>query len=69
MLAAHPNTFLRIRHPPGNRGACAKKNILEGIHSRIGEQQGGICRQDDRGTGNYFVTLAFKEIKEGLTYF
>ena len=69
VLAARAHAFLY--------GACAgilsllfsQKNVFEGNHARVGEQQAGIVFRHQRTAGNDGVALTFKIFKKFLSEF
>jgi hypothetical protein len=47
----------------------AKKDILELVHSCIGEHEGGVIFNDHWCGGNYMMVLFPEKIKKGLPDF
>ncbi len=42
VFPCNPQAFLGVRNPPGVGLAVPQEDVLKGIHSRIGEHEGGI---------------------------
>ena len=67
MLAACANTFLT----GGGTGVGAlvetKEDVLELVHTSIGEEQGGIVTRNHRARANNRMSFAFEELQIGST--
>ena len=69
VLTAHTQTFLRVGHAAALGFDVAENDVLELIHTGIGEHQRGIVLDHHRGGGNDEVTVLFEEAFEGFAYF
>ncbi len=69
MFAAYTNAFLCISTAFVIAAACSKENILELVHSRVGEKQCGVIIWENRCRRHNFVLFWGKEVEEILTYF
>ncbi len=69
VLAADADAFLRVRGADVFAGSRAEEDILELIHPRIGEVEGGVAMGNHRCAGHNPVSVHGKEVKEPLAYF
>ncbi len=67
VFAADPHALLRRRRPPIVTPFLAEKQVLELIHPRIREQQGGIVGRDERRRGHDLVLVAREVVQKRLT--
>jgi len=66
MFAGDPHALLSVSHSRILSFLQTQEDVLELIHSSIGEQQRGIIARYQRVTGDYSVFLAGKEIQKRL---
>ena len=67
VLAADPHAFLRGGGAPILAALGAQENILELVHSRVGEQQGRVVPGDEGGAGHDAVPALAEIIEEALS--
>ena len=69
VLTAHAQAFLRVGHAAALGFDVAENDVLELVHTGVGEHQRGIVLDHHRGGGNNQVIVLFKEAFEGFAYF
>ena len=69
VFAAGADTFLRGGGASVVALFQAQENVLELVHSGVGEEQCGIAMGNERTAAHATVALAFKEAQEGLADF
>ena len=69
VLAAHAKAFLRVGHALAFGLYVAKNDVLELVHTCIGEHQCGVVLDDHWGGRHDKVLFAFKEFLERLPDF
>ena len=69
VLAAHAQTFLRVRHSRELYRVVAEDNAFPWVHARIGEHQSRVVFDNHRCRGHHVMPLRSHEIQKGLTYF
>ena len=66
VLPADPQALLGVGHAPVGRLAVPQEDVLEGVHPRIGEHQGGVVL-DHHGCAGHDAVVALREVvQEGL---
>src|SRR6185312_14384496 len=68
MLAARTNALLRRSRTPVVALLQTKKNVLELVHSGVGEEQRVIVRGNERRRMDLFVSILNKKIEELAAY-
>ncbi len=68
VLAANSQTLLRVGHTCVLGGFVAEYDVLELVHSGIGEHKGGIILDDHRSGRNNCVSLASEKVFVRLAY-
>ena len=69
VLATGAHAFLAADRAGIGALFLAQEAVLELVHPRVGEQQGGVIAWDQGAGGDTGVTLLFEEAKEGFTDF
>lgn len=69
VLARDAQTLLRVGRTGVFARSVAEENILELIHARIGEHQGGVVLHHHRGRRHDRVLPALEKVEESLTDF
>ena len=65
VLAADAHALLRGRGAAVVAALAAQEHVLELVHPRVGEQQGGVVGRDQRRAGSDAVVLRLEELQEG----
>ncbi len=69
VLAGDTQALLRIGRPRKLAGSVAEENILELVHTRVGEHQRRVALDDHRRRGDDGMALALEKIEKSLTDF
>ncbi len=69
VLSAYSETFLAVRRPFELGGGIAEEDVLELVHSCIGEHEGRVILYDHGRRGYYSVSLGCEKVKILLAYF
>ena len=69
VLTTHAQTFLRVCHASAFRFCVSEDNVLELIHTRIGEHEGGVVFNHHWSGGNDEVSVLLKETLVRFAYF
>ena len=64
VLSAGADALLGVDGPGEGPAAGAEEDVLELVHARVGEHQGGVAGGHDRGGGHSSVALALEELDE-----
>ena len=67
VLAAGAHALLRSGGAVVVAALHAEKYVFELVHARVGEQQGGVVRRNQRGGVHAAVPLLLEELQEHLT--
>jgi hypothetical protein len=69
VLAADADALLGVGDALPGGLAGAEEDLLELVHAGVGEEQGGVGREDDGGRGDDLVLLRGEEVEERLADF
>ena len=67
VLAAHAQTFLTVGHPLGLGRLVAEEDVLELVHTGIGEHQRGVVLHHHRRRRYDLVLFFAEKIEENST--
>ena len=67
VLTAGPNALLRVRRPAVRSRADTEEHVLELVHPRVGEHQGGVVQGHNGRRGHDFVALGSEKIQKLLS--
>jgi len=68
VLAACAHAFLRGSGLVVFALFQAEEDVLELVHPRVGEEQGGVAMRNERGAAHPAMAFALKEAQEGFAY-
>ncbi len=69
VLSAHSQAFLRVRRTRVRRGGVTEEDVLELVHTGVGEHQRRVILDHHRGRRHDGVSLGCEEIEKSLSYF
>ena len=69
VLAADAQALLCVAGAGVGRGGVAEEDVLELVHARVGEHEGGVVLHYHGSRGDHGVLLALEEIEEGFADF
>ncbi len=68
VLAGNAHTFLRVGGAGVRSGAGVQENVLELVHTGVGEKKRGIINRRQTGTGHDCVTPLGEKIEKALAH-
>ena len=67
VFTAYAQTFLTVCHTRVLDGVIAQDDTFPGVHTGIGEHQGGVIFDDHRRRRNDLMSLRCHKVQEGLS--